>query len=51
MNKQYISIGIAAGLMYLAWSGKIKNSVANTAAVAVGASVLVRNVPVVNQYL
>lgn len=50
-NPKLISLGVAAGLMYLAWSGRIKDSTAKTAAIAVAATVLVRNTPVVNQYL
>lgn len=51
MNPKYISLGVAAALMYLAWSGRIKDSTAKTAAIAVATTVLVRNTPVVNQYL
>ena len=43
LNPKLISLGVAAGLMYLAWSGRIKDNTAKTAAIAVAATVLVRN--------
>ncbi len=51
MNPKFISMGIAGALIYLAWSGKIKNATGKMAAVAIGAGVLIKQVPGVNQYL
>ncbi len=51
MNPKFISMGIAGALIYLAWSGKIKNATVKTAAVSLGVGVLVKQVPGVNQYL
>lgn len=42
---------VGAGLLFLAWKGYIKNPTLKTAAIAVGATSLVRRVPVVNSFV
>ncbi len=51
MNPRFISLGAAAALIYLAWSGKIKNQIGKIAAVSLGVGVLVKQIPGANQYL
>ncbi len=51
MNPKFISMGIAGVLIYLAWTGKIKNQIGKMAAVSLGVGVLIKQVPGVNQYL
>lgn len=50
-KSKMIALAVAAGGLYLAYSGKIKNGTVKTAVTAVSAVVAARQVPVVNQYV
>lgn len=52
MNKQkFIAIAVAGGVIYLASTGKVKSPVANTAMIAVGSIVALRQLPFVGTYI
>lgn len=54
MNKSMlIKLGVGLGLAYAGWKygGMAQKTVIGTAMVAVGAAAVVRQVPVVNQYV
>ena len=51
MNFNYKTLAIAGGLLYAAHKGYVKNKTANTAMVALGAVLAVRQVPVINTFV
>ena len=50
-TQKIIRLGVAAAMVYAGWKGYGKKAVVNTALIAIGSTALVRNVPVVNQYV